>query len=165
MIDLQKAKLVLFDFDDTLCIHKIHGSDYEEAYMLAMLRGENYWSKLGSVPNNTMIDFLHLCRNKGKVIGLISWTHCYKDMQMKEQWVKRMYGVSSIENYCVGSREGKLKLMQYLCKAFSYKPDQILLVDDFYKTINEAGDLGFQSCTPMEVVIYMEDMKREENLK
>lgn len=32
MLNLNKVKLVLWDFDDTLCIHEFHGSDVDSEH-------------------------------------------------------------------------------------------------------------------------------------
>ena len=49
MIDLDKLNYVLFDFDDTLCIHtrkKLLSYDSTD-YMKSLLLNDSWWDKIG----------------------------------------------------------------------------------------------------------------------
>ena len=41
MIDLSRVKVALFDFDDTLCIHRKADNFDIESYNVAMVKGRN----------------------------------------------------------------------------------------------------------------------------
>lgn len=52
MINFDKVKLVLFDFDDTLCIHRDHGSGGDREYDRAMILGDcGWWDRWGCKPS------------------------------------------------------------------------------------------------------------------
>lgn len=51
MINLEKAKIVLYDFDDTLCIHEKHGLRNDTDYAAAMVNQDiGWWDKIGCEP-------------------------------------------------------------------------------------------------------------------
>ena len=88
---------------------------------------------------------------------MISGTECYIHSVNKERWVKDHYDIN-LENYCVCSQDMKLAIMIALAEASHYENEEILLVDDFYRNLERATDHGFQACTPMEVVNYINQL-------
>lgn len=155
MISLDKIKIVLWDFDDTLCIHEFHGNNPENEHQYnvnILLYGKDAWSA-GKV-NIHVKKFMTLCMNRGITQGLISATRSYKHAIGKCDWVKENYGVE-LENYCVGDFEAKLDMMLTIEEAYNYKRDEILIVDDFWKNLERAANNGFQACSPMEIVNFI----------
>lgn len=47
-------------------------------------------------------------------------------------------------------------------ETFAYKKAEILIVDDNWETLVEAANYGFQACTPMEIVNYVNNMESFE---
>lgn len=88
-------------------------------------------------------------------MGLISVALSFKHMEGKSQWVAKQYGVE-LENYCVGNAENKLRIMKVISHAYSIPSQSILLVDDYYENLDRAANAGFSTCTPMEVVEFVE---------
>lgn len=154
MLKLINTKIALFDFDDTLCIHEKHGPSGHREYIKDMILGIDHWTDHGCTINAQLKSFMDICITQGIRIGLISYTDSYLHMQMKQKWVEENYQVK-IENFCVGSFEMKIDLMQGLCDAYQYAPDEILFVDDALANLEAAEASGFQACTPMEVVNYI----------
>lgn len=154
MISFKRLKMVLFDFDDTLCIHQFHGTRNGKEYEHSMLQGKDYWLDHGAKPNIQMQEFLHLCKTEGKRIGIISATDSYVHMTMKQKWVAVNYQINA-ENFSVGTWERKIEMMEDLCEVNKYEPREILIVDDAVLTVRAAEDAGFQACTPMEVINYV----------
>ena len=157
MFDLEKVKMVLFDFDDTLCIHSNH--EFCESnkidYMIEMVKGNrNYWDEKGCLPNIQMKIFVALCNQKNKPLGIISATEMFLSMNFKRMWAEEMYK-AKFANYCVSTDEGKLEIMEAICRAYNYEPSEILFVDDYHKNVSNATKLGFQACSPMEIVNYI----------
>lgn len=66
MINFAKAQFVLFDFDDTLCIHKYHETGDFREYTQNMILRINFWKGKGCLPNLQIQEFIHLCKAKGK---------------------------------------------------------------------------------------------------
>ena len=155
MLDLNKIKAALFDFDDTLCIHTRRPRDVrvETDYIMNFIREEDNWS--GSVPSKHMKKFIDICIKRNIQVGLISSTGYFVSMQAKHKWAEDNYGVK-FENYCVGKPELKLVELAAIAQHIGCKKSEILLVDDLYPTLEKASIEGFTACSPMEIVNYIE---------
>ena len=151
MIHYDRIRLVVFDFDDTLCIHQFHGTRSSREYEHSMLQGKNYWSGHGAKPNVQMQEFIRMCQADGKEIGLISATESFVHMSMKQKWAEENYHVK-FKNFCGGTWEKKIEILEDICEALDYDSREILIVDDMVQTLRLAEDAGFQACTPMAVV-------------
>lgn len=159
MIKNENLKIVLFDFDDTLCIHNrsIHYSD-EEYYKL-LIHSSEWWTKIGCEPSKHMKEFMLLMKSQGTRLGLISQTDSYIHMIRKNEWVQTNYEIE-LENFCVACNVSKVNMMIALSKAYNIRRNTILLVDDKESILCEAVNNGFQAASPMEVVNYITDEKR-----
>lgn len=158
MIDLSKVKVVLYDFDDTLCIHKNHQCFDANTYNTDILLYGPETFKMCK-PNSAMKEFMNLCKSKNIRQGLASHVLSVKHADAKNKWVKKEYGIE-LEDYCVGHAEGKVEMMNAIHSAYGYSKDEILIIDDLYPTLEKAANEGFQACTPMEIVNYIEDYKK-----
>ena len=172
MIDFKKLKIVLFDFDDTIALHSDHshssGLSESEFYSQLLTYGPAFFNNLQT--NKHMRMFMDLCNKHGIRMGLISYASSNIIMQTRIQWVYQKYGYE-LENYCVGSREGKLDMLKAIQQTYwkgnktvgpndtgiLYSTRQILIIDDVGQTLQEAADNNFSACTPMEVVNFIED--------
>ena len=157
MIDLEKVKLAIFDFDDTLPIHTNHRpftAEQAEDYHTRVLSGDiTVWDSC--LVSDAMYDFVTMCLDKGIRTGLMSATDSYVHMVLKHDWVLLKYGVD-MENFCVGSSDRKAPMLEYIAKANNLDNNEILLVDDLYSTLESASNLGFQCASPIEVAAYMD---------
>ena len=160
MINLDSIKIVLFDFDDTLCIHTNHSwnEDIEFSQTISILQlGKNAWSTCQI--SSHMEKFMKECESKNIPMGLVSVVMSAKHMMCKQDWVLEKYGIF-LENYCVGKAEDKIKVMRAISEAYGIPKSKILIVDDLWQTVSDAYNEGFLACSPMEVVNYIEQ-KRE----
>lgn len=155
MIDLDKVKYVLFDFDDTLCIHTVRNELFSTTERYAELFAEEPETWATSQPNTQMSGFIQELKKRNIPMGLCSAVDCYKHSENKVKWVCREYGIEHLDNYCCGSAEDKIKVMLAMTSQLNLKPENILIVDDYWSTIYRAGREGFQSAAPMEVVNWM----------
>lgn len=156
MIDFGKIKMVLFDFDDTLAIHEWHDNSPEEQlkYDKSVLTdGAGAWSHLR--PSRHMSEFMKSCAEANIKMGLISAGMSFQHLKGKADWVKEVYGYK-LENYCVGRVEAKLDMMIALAEAYEIPRNQILIVDDYWLTLERAANAGFMAASPMEVVNFVE---------
>lgn len=84
MID---TKMILWDFDDTLCFHSDHTSpldEFDTEYNVGLLLGkENY----------TIKRFIDYAKRENKRQGLISGVDCFIHAKNKENWVIEHYGI------------------------------------------------------------------------
>lgn len=157
MIDLKNLKLVLYDFDDTLCIHKCHedNDDLDHLYNINILVGGLAAFNDGST-SLFMKKFMDVCARMNIRQGLISAALSYKHCEAKNEWVRRNYDIN-LENFCVGSANGKIDMMTAIADAYCFDKNEILIIDDYWYTLEKASNLGFQACTPMEIVNYISE--------
>lgn len=159
MINLDQLKCVLYDFDDTLCIHKDHreSGSREAAYDSdVLLNGAGAWRDCAT--NLHMKEFMNICEANGVRQGLISATTSAKHMNGKLDWVKEKYGVD-LENFCVGTPDAKLRVMIALADTSDFHKYEILIVDDYFENVTRAANAGFMACTPMEIVNFIEERR------
>lgn len=158
MIDLGKVKVVLFDFDDTLCIHSDHVKKSDTEYGKAMVaRDSTWWDKQGCQMNRQMKNFMDLCNKKGITMGLISAVDFSCTAEAKVNWVANKYHYV-LRNFCTGSFEGKKRIIQALLEGYEHKPENVLFIDDLYSNLEAVAELGVQTATPMEVVNYINSL-------
>ena len=159
MIKIGQLKCVLYDFDDTLCIHRDHResesskADYDRD---VFLNGAGAWRDCAT--NQHMKEFIDMCEANGVRQGLISATTSAKHMQGKVDWVKENYGIE-LENFCVSTPEAKLRIMLALADTSGFHKYEILIIDDYFENVTRAANAGFMACTPMEVVNFIEERK------
>lgn len=159
MIDVKKIKIILWDFDDTLCFHSDHTSaldEFDTEYNVGALLGKDVYYTCSM--NYTIKRFIDYAKRENKRQGLISGVDCFIHAKNKENWVIEHYGIE-LENYCVGSQEMKLGMLIAIAEAFNYAHDEILLVDDVWDNLERAADNGFQSATPVEIINFVEEHK------
>lgn len=153
MLDIGKLKIVLFDFDDTLCIHSDHKSGGDDIYNTKIVAEDmSVWGTCEI--NEQMAQFIKICKTKRIRLGLISITASFCHMDMKQRFVKQMYGIE-LENFCVGIQEGKLDMLNAIAAAYGYQKDEIAIVDDYWYQLERAADAGFQAYSPMQIVNYV----------
>lgn len=159
MIDFDKLKIVLFDFDDTLCIHN-HNNwnctniEFETGLLLKTFN----WC--GSSYNIHLKKFIQLCKSSNIRMGLLGHVSSVTEATAKIKWVKENYEIE-LENYCVGAREYKVIELESIMIANNLDYKELLIVDDLLKTLLETSEKGFQSATPMEVVNYIENKQKQ----
>lgn len=163
MLNIAKLKIILFDFDDTLCIHTDHKSGGDEEYNAKMVVGDMSAWKDCQV-NEQMALFMSICEEKGIRMGIISTTESFRHMESKQQFIKRMYGVN-LENFCVGTQDGKLDMLNAIAAAYVYEKDEIAIVDDYWYQLERAADAGFQAYSPMQIVNYVNSDVHKKELK
>lgn len=164
MIDLKKAKVVLFDFDDTLCLHTQHRKDTQverEKYISEnVFTSGDFTEKWDNTKISTTMDrFMHKCNELGLELGLVSSVENYRIAKNKVRWVKAVYGLK-LRNYCTSVSDGgtaKVNMMQAIADSKGLANDEILIIDDWWIVLEAAANRGFQAASPMECVAYIEE--------
>lgn len=153
MIDLSRVKLVLFDFDDTLCIHSKHWNHDSDGYNKAMFTGDTSWWERNSCEySKEMMKLVNYCRDNGIDMGLISAVEFCATSVTKLDWVKQKYGVD-MKNFCTSAGQSSKKdMVNYIIRAYGLEADSILFVDDYYSHVSQVASLGVQAASPMEIV-------------
>lgn len=107
-------------------------------------------------PSKHMGVLLNHCKERNIHLGLISATGQSVCSKAKLEWVSNMYGLE-LENFCVDTAQSKVLMLTALAEVYNLNADEILLVDDYTYNLVDAANAGFQACTPMEVVEYVEN--------
>lgn len=156
MILLDEVKLVLFDFDDTLCIHKKHHWEdgYAKSYLNAMVSGDYTWWE-GCDYSKHMAAFMMACASRNIDMGLVSATSFHATSEAKIKWVEEKYGVS-LKNYSVGTSKDKVTIVDTLSNVLKLRAREILVIDDRYDVLDDIAAIGCQAASPMEVVNWVE---------
>lgn len=155
------VKLVLFDFDDTLCIHSKHYNEPDLMYHSAMLKGDyEWWTRRDCQVNKQMGMLLDLCYVTNKRMGLISAVELPITADVKLKWVSENYR-HNLENFCTCSADTKLAMIQAIMNVYGYEPNEILFIDDYYKNIMSSAEIGVQAITCLEAVNFVNSISLE----
>ncbi len=157
MIDFDRIRFALFDFDYTLAVHTEHvwNECIAKRQLVAAAAGKLYEAGTLRVSYD-LKTFVALCKDHNVRLGLISATGFAPRVEQKMRWVEEHYGVR-MQNYCVGSVAEKPGAIEAIRQAKRFCSDEILLVDDYYKALSEASKLGIQVASPAEVSIFLRD--------
>lgn len=154
MIDLNKVKMVLFDFDETLCVHEGHTTNIDNVGYAASLLEKGVHHFNGNEKNIQMEKFIDLCVERGIEVGVISVCASSIEMEAKCQWATEVYK-HPFKNCCVDTAEHKIDMLEALSRVHAVWKSEIAIVDDLIFTVSRAADAGFTAWTPMEVINYV----------
>lgn len=159
MLNLNEVRIVLFDFDETLCVHQKHttGRDRIE-YLTDILRNgaDDYKEKDA---NLQLKKFIEVCFSNGIEIGIISACNSFITMEAKCKWADERYGIKFV-NYCVDSAESKIDMMIAISRFKELQRSEIAIVDDLIFILTNAANAGFTAWTPMEIVNFINQLER-----
>lgn len=166
-IDLEKLKMGVFDYDDTLFIHSNHKSGDNTAYDMDILQFNNPLGEDGVDPWFTTQSSVHMKKfikylkkvNPEIRMGLCSAIHLIPIAEAKIRYTEEHYRVK-MENYCTmagdNTAQNKADMLGLICKTYGYEPHEILFVDDSWENRTACADLGINVLSPMEVVNFVE---------
>lgn len=156
LLDINKIKIVLFDYDNTVCLHPRHNSEPSQPFINRVFKeGSSAWSHCST--NAQLADFMSLLKDLNIRMGLISATKYYPIMVAKLLWVKEKYGYN-LENFCSGASEDKVKILEAISDTYGYSKEEIMIIDDYWLVCETCADAGFVSWTPMQVVNFINDL-------
>lgn len=158
---LDRVKIVLFDFDDTLCVHNKEKMTAKHVFsnkniyevMSDLIQGEVWWAD--SVAPDFMKEFVTYCDNLGIRLGLLSATGVAFESNAKIDWVEEHYGVNML-NCCCPTDEDKLRMLNTITKACNLDSSEVLLVDDKAHITYQCGAECYQVANPIDVYLYMQ---------
>lgn len=157
-IDLRKIKLAIYDFDDTLAIHR----DRDYVQHRKELGELTYFEKAYCNPEN-FYDEIDPCDVSENMLNLTAYLRlhnvkmfCLSGMRMsihaqaKQEFINKHYG-NDIQLVSASSQEGKVEVVQILQKVNGCSPDEVLFVDDLHKVIDLINSQGFNGILVTEV--------------
>ena len=157
-IDLNLIKVAIFDFDETLALHK--SLDYMKTtdedmfisyYVNAYNNPENFYEVVEPcIPNEDICKLISILRNKKIKIYYVSG--------MKRHFVHKFFD-KDIEVFSSGSQTAKIDATKIIAKINNCKLNEILFIDDIKKNIRKLNKSGVCSIMVDDVssLIEMED--------
>lgn len=153
-INLNNIKVVIFDFDDTLAIHKDkdfskHRSESEENFVNFYLNAYNkpncfYEEIEPCTKSETLYNFIKKLRSKNIKMYCLSGMKFSFHLKAKQSFINKHYG-EDIEVISTSSQELKLKGVKIIQKINNCNLDEILFIDDrrdVIELLNQSGIKG-----------------------
>ena len=159
-IDLNNIKVVIFDFDGTLAIHRDkdfvkHRNESEEKRL-------DYYSKAYQNPENFFED-IELCDRSEVLYNLIEELrnknikmYCLSGMKFsfhfnaKKNFINKNYG-NDIELISVGTQELKLDGIKIISKVNGCNLNEVLFIEDLEDTVNYLKSNGINVTNVNEI--------------
>lgn len=158
---LKNIKLAIFDFDDTLAIHK--DKDYIEHRKEIGKSGENNYFKYAFEFPDIFYDKLEPCEVSVDMQNLIGYLrlhnvkmYCLSGMRMslhssaKQSFINKHYG-SDIKLLSASTQEYKVDVVNILQDSYRLNSNEILFVDDLEKVVNLMKEQGYVSLLESDV--------------
>lgn len=142
MNTLKDIKIAIFDFDDTLAIHR--DSKYvenrkadEDGYFLkAYEKPQDFFEIIEPCTENTdMKNLVGYCRNEGISMFCVTGMRFSLHMPAKAAFIKKHYG-DDIELISSAGQEHKPDVVRILMRHFNVSPEQVMFVDDMQTTLD-----------------------------
>ena len=143
-MDLSNIKVVIFDFDGTLAIHK--DKDFVKHRNESIDKRLNYYANAYQNPSNFYVD-IEPCDRSEVLYSLIQELrnrnikmYCLSGMKFsfhfkaKQDFINTQYG-EDIELVSVGTQELKLDGIKIISKLNKYSLDEILYIEDLEDTV------------------------------
>lgn len=143
-MDLSNIKVVIFDFDGTLAIHK--DKDFVKHRNESIDKRLNYYANAYQNPSNFYVD-IEPCDRSEVLYNLIQELrnrnikmYCLSGMKFsfhfkaKQDFINTQYG-EDIELVSVGTQELKLDGIKIISKLNEYSLDEILYIEDLEDTV------------------------------
>lgn len=138
-INLSNIKVVIFDFDDTLAIHKDkdfskHRSESEENfvnfYLNAYSKPDCFYDEIEPcIKSEILYDFIEKLRKIKIKMYCLSGMKFSFHLKAKQSFINKHYG-KDIEVISTSSQELKLKGVKIIQKINNCNLDEILFIDD-----------------------------------
>lgn len=159
MKTLEGIKIAIFDFDDTLALHKNQNyvKDRENApdldtYFLKAFQNPRIFYRViePCIAPEGMLSLVGYCRlNKIKMF-CVSKMRYSLHQKAKEAFIEDSYGYD-IKFVLASSVEKKLEVVRVLSKAYNLKYEEILYVDDCESIVKELKGYGANAISLNEV--------------
>lgn len=139
-IDLSNIKLVIFDFDDTLAIHKDrdfmkkhfeNGQENKNNYYFdAYMNPDSFYDDIEPCEKSEVLySFVNILREKKIKMYCLSGMKFSFHLKAKQCFIDKHYG-DGIEVIVAASQELKLQGVKVLQKVGNCKLDEIIFIDD-----------------------------------
>ena len=160
--ELNKIKVAIFDFDDTLAIHKDkdylnHRNENEEKllnyYLNAYLDPESFYETIEPcIISEQILKLINTLRKNNVKIYCVSGMKFSFHLKAKEHFVHKYYS-NDIEVISARNQELKIDAAKIISKINKCNLDEVLFVDDMEENIIRFRNLGIKALLPNEIEI------------
>ena len=159
-INLDNIKVVIFDFDDTLAIHK--NSRYRKEmreneekflnfYKNAYLNPDIFYDEMEPCTASEQLQKLvRLCEKKNIKMYCISGMKIAIHIKAKESFLCKHYS-NNIEVISTGSQALKCKVIKIIKRIHNCDLDEMLFVDDMKENVKRFKSIGIYGVLPRDV--------------
>ena len=160
-MDLSNIKVAFFDYDDTLCIHRVFESGWrgDDLYIRALVLNDEDWyiNCKYCRPSSAVDKFAQLLEQNGIVNNVLTWSECNMLEAARRKFLEVNYEAVFNKIYIVGNREDKVKLISDFAVVLGLRREQILLIDDHPTTRGEFREAGFKTISVSEIMVMAEN--------
>lgn len=159
-INLNNIKVAIFDFDDTLAIHKDkdyikHRNENEENllnyYLNAYLNPNSFYDSIEPCNmSKSIFKLISILRENNVKIYCVSGMKFSFQFKAKEYFVHKYYG-NDIEVISTRNQELKLVAIKIISKINNCNLNEILFVDDIEENIINFKGIGINALLPNDV--------------
>lgn len=159
-IDLNNLKVAIFDFDDTLAIHKDkdyikHRNENENNllnyYLNAYLNPNSFYESIEPCNiSESILKLINVLRKNNIKIYCVSGMKFSFHLEAKEHFVHKYYG-NDIEVISTRNQELKVDAVKIISKANNCNLNEILFVDDIEENIINFNKVGIYALLPGDV--------------
>lgn len=153
-INLDNIKVVIFDFDDTLAIHKdkdflIHRRESEEKrlgyYLNAYQNPDTFYEDIEPcIKSEVLYNFINDLRNKNIKMYCLSGMKFSFHLKAKQNFINKHYG-NDIEVISASTQELKLDGVKIIQRLNNCNLEEILFIDDRNDVVNLLNSNGINS--------------------
>lgn len=143
-LNLENIKVVIFDFDGTLAIHKDvdflkHRSESEEKrlnyYKNAFLNPYNFYTDIEVCDRSEVCyNLIKRLRDNNIKMYCLSGMKFSFHLKAKQEFINKQYG-NDIEVISAGTQELKVDGIKIISKIYGCNLDEILFIDDLDETV------------------------------
>ncbi len=159
-INLKNIKVAIFDFDDTLAIHRDrdylqHRNEDEENlqnyFLNAYLNPEKFYEIIEPCNiSQSILKLIDILRNNKVKIYCVSGMRFSFHFKAKEYFVHKYYG-EDIELISTRNQETKIDAVKIISKINNCNLNEVLFVDDIAKNIINFKKVGINTLLPDDV--------------
>lgn len=161
-INLNNIKVAIFDFDDTLAIHKDknylkHRNENEEKllnyYLNAYLNPESFYENIEPcIISEQILKLINTLRKNNVKMYCVSGMKFSFHLKAKEHFVHKYYG-NDIEMISARNQELKIDAAKIISKINKCNLNEVLFVDDIEENIIGFKNVGIKALLPNEIEI------------
>ncbi len=159
-IDIDNIKVAIFDFDDTLAIHKDkdfakHRKENEDNrlnyYLNAYLNPKSFYETIEACDiSDSIYHLINILKNKDVKMYCVSGMKFSFHLKAKEQFVHKYYD-ENIEVISAGTQELKCDAVKIIQRINNCNLNEILFVDDIKENIVMFNNMGIHALLPNDV--------------